>query len=155
MKKDIPSLAVALLLIVIAPANAIPVYGTFSGAVTATGGTLVSYPIGTAVTGNFEYASDMSSFTFVIDLAGQAFAGWGTPMSGLAFSVDANGFPVSGTAAGPWDLYISSGGGISLNTFGNNFIHAQVSYTTPEGTTTFFLLSLAWAGVAWGKRCFS
>jgi hypothetical protein len=155
MKKYLPALAAALLLIAISPAGAIPIYGAFSGEVTGTGGGLVSYPVGTPVTGNYGYDTAVPWYNFVVDIAGQPFAGWDYSPSGLSFSVDANGFPVSGSAGGTWDLYINSGGVLGLSTFGNNYISAQVTYSTtsvPDASATWFLMCVALSGLVYAKR---
>ena len=164
MKRHLPSLAAAFLLIAVSPVEAIPVYGTFSGAVTGTGGTLVSYPVGTPVTGNYSYDFALlngnhtspldSTLTFVVYIDGQGYGYSALNGSGLGFSVDANGRPVSGSAAGSWDLLISSGG-LTLWTFGNNYVSAQVTYATPsvpDAGATSSLLGIALAGTAVARR---
>jgi hypothetical protein len=156
MKKILPLFVAALLVISSSPTGAIPVYGTFSGAVTGTGGGLVSYPVGTPVTGSYGYDTDRSWYDFLVNIDGQPFAGWSSHnYSGLSFTVDANGMPVSGSAAGLWDLYIGSGGYLRLSTFGDNYINAQVTYSTPsvpDAGTTSFLMGIALSGLVVFRR---
>ena len=157
MKRHLPSLAAALLLIAISPLEAIPVYGDFSGAVTATRGTLVSYPVGTPVTGNFRYDnSDPNGYeSFVIYIDGDGYGYTSENRSGLSFGVDANGFPAGGTAGGAWDLYIGNGGSLGLSAFGDYGISVQVTYEitgVPDAGATSLLLGIALAGVAVTRR---
>ncbi len=152
----------------ISPVAAIPMHGTFSGTVTGTNGWVVSYPLGTLVTGSYGYDSDLlngnhtsysdPSVFFQINMDGLAFAGYTPGTSGLGFSVDANGMPVSGSAGQLWDLYIGSGGFLSLiSGLGpdNNRIIAQVTYNTPvvpDAGTTIFLLGMAWVSLVFVRH---
>jgi hypothetical protein len=166
MKKCLPLLAVALLLMAISPVAAIPVHGTFNGVVTGVNGSGAAYPIGTPVTGSYGYDPDLldgnqttyndPSVFFFINIGGQPFAYYLPLLSGLSFSVDANGMPVFGGAAGVWDLYIS-GNFLGLRTGpGSSFyINSQVTYdapTVPDAGTASFLMGIALASVVVARR---
>jgi hypothetical protein len=164
MKKWCSVAAAALWLTAITPAGAIPVDGTFSGVVTGTGGGLVSYPVGTIVTGSYGYDpallnGNQTSYTdpsvfFLINIGGQMFANYTPQTSGLSFWVDENGIPVFGSAGQSWDLYIN-GDSLGLSTFGDNYINAQVTYSTPsvpDAGTTSFLMGIALSGLAFTRR---
>ena len=166
MNKCLPLLATALWLMATSPVAAIPVFGTFSGAVIGSGIGLAAYPVGTPVTGSYGYDPDLlngnqtsyndPSVFFSISIGGQPFAYYVPLLSGLSFSVDANGMPVFGSAGGLWDLYIN-GGFLGLRTGpGSGFyINSEVTYdapNVPDAGMTSLLLGIALTGVAVVRR---
>ena len=166
MNKCLPLLATALWLMATSPVAAIPVFGTFSGAVIGSGIGLAAYPVGTPVTGSYGYDPDLlngnqtsyndPSVFFSISIGGQPFAYYVPLLSGLGFSVDASGMPVFGSAGGLWDLYIS-GGFLGLRTGPGSsiYINSEVTYDAPkvpDAGMTSLLMGLALASVAVVRR---
>ena len=148
MKKHLSSFAAALLLVSISPLHATTISGTFSGVVTGKGGVIFPYALGAPVAGTFHYDSNplVVDYSFVVEIDGEGFAGWNSLLNGLSFSVDANGFPQFGHAAGLWDLGIN-GGNLGFVTFGDNYGSAQVTYATPDAGTTLSLMGIVLAGL--------
>ena len=139
MRAFFHSFAAVLLLMTISAAEAIPVYGTFSGIVDETGGGYYSYAYGTPVTGIYEYTpafltggstafADPTAY-YQIDINGQYLQSWSGDL--LNLSVDANGVPVSGSGIASWELHLASGGSAGMDA-GEYFILAQVTYSTPS-----------------------
>jgi len=144
MRAYFHSFAAVLLLMTISAARAIPVYGTFSGVVTYSAKTsdgYYNYADGTPVTGTYEYTpslliggstdfSDPTAF-FQININGTELYSWFG--NNLNLTVGANGAPVSGSGAGVWNLFLSSGSeGMNATEYS---IDAQVVYSTPTTTS--------------------
>lgn len=161
MKKNFELLTLAFLFIALSPAGAIPMVGYFYGVVTSSSGGMD--PVGTPISGSFGYDpswlvnghtsySDPSVFF--------QFGGLGiyTPLlTGLSFTVDANGFPVMGSAGGAatFDLSIRPGGLVGIYTASGAISEgAQVTYTfasVPDPGRTWCLLGMSLFGVVAGR----
>jgi hypothetical protein len=168
MKSYLSSLAAVLLLMSISPVKATAIRGTFDGVITDAGG-YFPLAVGTDVTGHFRYDPDDlqvdsygnrwtsekdPSVLFEVDNLG----GWDHD-GGLLFSVDANGFPSRGGAAGRYDLGIGPGGNLGFWDFDIAFGRAKVTYAmstrVPECGATSSLMVIALASLVVVRRFIS
>ena len=144
MKACLYLFGAGLLLFTMSSAKAVPVYGTITGTADAFGG----YPqlgANTPVTGFYEYtpaflnsgSTDWQDPTaeFYLNIAGYLFIFQG---GNLNMTVGANGEPVSGSGDALWDLSLGSfapgTGTVNMNAFGEYFVSAGVTYSTPSTT---------------------
>jgi len=161
MKAGLYSFALALLLLTISSAKAVPVYGTITGTVTSVTGEN-GYPpfgAGTPVTGSYEYTPSLliggstefqdPTAYYLLYIDGYEFL---FPDGLLNMTVGADGEPVSGRGATSWDLFLGSTapgtGTVSMNAEGIDFIDAEVTYSSPSTTIPDTASTSCLAGIA-------